>query len=621
MGLRHLWMRQLHGVGRDVLSRGVAFADQVAMVQFRCGTPASSSNVLSQLEWSHFRVAMNSTGLLKSPTVGNRSPRLEPNGRTDASKTRRQPEACRGYSWRWIWICIACLLHIWPTAMAQTQLPMTNSAPAFRVLVFSRTTGYRHDAIATATSTVKTLGALNDFAVTATENPAVFTDVDLAPFRVIVFLLTTGDVLNTDQQGAMERFIRAGKGFVGVHSTTDTEHDWPWFGGLVGTSFLSHPAQSSGRLVVEDSANPSTTFLPPTWTRTDEWFNFTTNPRTSVQVLLSLDESSYSGGTMGDHPIAWCHDYDGGRAWYTGLGHNASAYNEPFFRLHLLGGIQYAAGAQMHAPAHARALFDGSNQTEWVKSGTTTPAGWTLAGGTLEAKTSVGSIETVETYQDFRLHAEFSLPSYAPGTAEGQLNNSGIYLQRRYELQIMNTYGRAVSGLNETGAFWGLKDPTVNASVPDGKWETFDILFRAARWAGTSKTENARVTVYWNTVLVQDNYALTKSTGGGDPEAATPGPILLQGLVGPVRFRNIWVQGTIANPPTLAFARTGSDLVLSWPVVPSGFNVESTDGIGFGAGTTQWETPQLRPSTVGLRNYLQIPAPPANSFFRLSRPD
>lgn len=573
------------------------------------------------LEQSHFCVAMNSTGLLESSTGGNNAIRLEQNGRIHAPTRRRHSEACRSRSWCWCWFCIACVLYLCRLATAQTQLPLTNSSPAFRVLVFSKTAGYRHDAIPTAVNAVKTLGALNDFAVTVSEDSTMFTDADLAPFQVIVFLLTTGDVLNFDQQGAMERFIRAGKGFVGVHAAADAEYNWSWYVGLLGTSFLTHPAQSSARLIVEDPTHASTVFLPPTWSRSDEWFDFVSNPRGSVQVLLSLDETSYSGGTMGDHPIAWCHDYDGGRAWYTGLGHNASAYNEPFFRLHLLGGIQYAAGAPARLPAHARALFDGSNQTQWVKSGTASPSGWNLAGGALEVKTSAGSIETVETYQDFRLHAEFSIPSVAAGTAEGQLNNSGIYLQRRYELQIMNTYGRAVSGQNETGAFWGLKDPTVNASVPDGKWEAFDILFRAARWSGATKTENARVTVYWNTVLVQDNYALTKSTGGGDPEASTPGPILLQGLVGPVRFRNIWVQGIIANPPALTFGKAGSDLALSWPTVPSDFHVESTDGLGLSETASQWQQVQLTPTTVGTTNLLQIPAPRASAFFRLSRPD
>jgi len=182
--------------------------------------------------------------------------------------------------------------------------------------------------------------------VDATEHPAVFDDALLAPYRAVVFLLTTGDVLDPKQQAAFEYYIRAGNGYVGVHSASDTEYDWPWYGALVGAYFASHPAIQMATIHVEDLSHPSTAGLPDSWQRTDEWYNFRSNPRGDVRVLARLDEASYAGGAMGeDHPIAWYHTYDGGRAWYTALGHVREAYHDPAFRSHLLGGIAYASGA------------------------------------------------------------------------------------------------------------------------------------------------------------------------------------------------------------------------------------------------------------------------------------
>ena len=149
------------------------------------------------------------------------------------------------------------------------------------------------------------------------------------------------------QQAAFERFIRAGGGFAGVHAAADTEHGWPWYGRLIGTRFRNHPHIQRASVRVINRTHPSTVGLPRTWTRVDEWYNFTRNPRRAVRVLATLDEASYSPGegAMGaDHPIAWFHAYQGGRAWFTAGGHTDESYDEPMFRKHLLGGIRYAAG-------------------------------------------------------------------------------------------------------------------------------------------------------------------------------------------------------------------------------------------------------------------------------------
>ena len=161
----------------------------------------------------------------------------------------------------------------------------------------------------------------------------------------MIFLNTTGDVLTAKGQAALRRFIRAGGGFVGIHSAADTEYEWPFYGRLVGAYFESHPTVQQASIDVVDRTHPSTRGLPARWTRTDEWYNFRSNPRASVHVLAALDEGTYSGGTMGaDHPIAWCHRVGGGSAWYTAGGHTSSAFAEPLFRAHLLGGVRWASG-------------------------------------------------------------------------------------------------------------------------------------------------------------------------------------------------------------------------------------------------------------------------------------
>jgi type 1 glutamine amidotransferase len=164
-----------------------------------------------------------------------------------------------------------------------------------------------------------------------------------------VFLSTTGDVLNDAQQAAFEAWVRAGGGYAGVHAAADTEYSWPFYGTLVGAWFDSHPAIQPALVRVEDHDHPATAHFGDTWQHTDELYNYRTNPRSTAHVLATLDESTYSGGTMGaDHPISWCKTVGSGRSFYTGLGHTQETYARAEFRTHLLGGIRYAAGV---APA------------------------------------------------------------------------------------------------------------------------------------------------------------------------------------------------------------------------------------------------------------------------------
>ena len=230
-----------------------------------------------------------------------------------------------------------------------SQTPPPGPSPVtstFSVLVFSRTAGFRHDSIPAGIEAVRRQGSARGFSVDASEDAGVFADDSLGKHKVVVFLSTTGDVLNASQEAAFERFIRRGGGFVGVHSASDTEYDWAFYGGLVGAYFAGHPDIQNAAVQIEDPAHPATQSLPRTWTRRDEWYNFRQNPRSRVNVLATLDERSYTGGTMApDHPVVWSHSYEGGRSFYTALGHTQESYSESAFVDHLGRAILWAAGA------------------------------------------------------------------------------------------------------------------------------------------------------------------------------------------------------------------------------------------------------------------------------------
>ncbi|MFJ1968691.1 ThuA domain-containing protein [Streptomyces sp. NPDC087903] len=210
-----------------------------------------------------------------------------------------------------------------------------------RLLLYTRTTGYRHDSIPAAVAAVRTLG---DFEADATEDTAALEE-SLDRYAAVVFLSTSGEVLTPAGRERLAAYVEAGGGFAGVHAAACTEYTWPYYGELLGARFARHPEFQPGRAVVEDRGHPATRHLPAVWDFTDEWYDFHANPRGTVRVLLRADESSYEGGGMGDdHPLAWCHERGDGRTFYTALGHAAEAYEDPDFRAHLRGGISWAAG-------------------------------------------------------------------------------------------------------------------------------------------------------------------------------------------------------------------------------------------------------------------------------------
>jgi type 1 glutamine amidotransferase len=188
------------------------------------------------------------------------------------------------------------------------------------------------------------LGSKNKFLVDTTENADAFTSENLKQYSAVVFLCTTGNVLNEQQQQAFEQFIKNGGGYVGLHSAADTEYDWPWFGELNGAYFKSHPKQQEAVFNIVDDNNIATAHLPKPWKRFDELYNFKWIG-TDIHVLITIDENSYIGGGNGEyHPMAWYHEFDGGRGFYTALGHDNKSFEDPLYLQHILGGIRYVMG-------------------------------------------------------------------------------------------------------------------------------------------------------------------------------------------------------------------------------------------------------------------------------------
>jgi len=214
------------------------------------------------------------------------------------------------------------------------------------ILIFTKTNGFRHESIPAGVEAFIELADKNNIQAKHTEEVDFFNSDSLSNIDGIVFLSTSGDIFNNKQQQALKQFVRSGGGVMGVHAATTTEYNWPWFGNMLGAYFDQHPRIQEARVHVKDPDHSSTSFLPSAWTRTDEWYNYK-QISDDIHVLLELDERTYEGGTNGaHHPIAWCHKYEGGHIFYTGLGHTIESYSEPLFRKHLEGGLRYILEAE-----------------------------------------------------------------------------------------------------------------------------------------------------------------------------------------------------------------------------------------------------------------------------------
>jgi glucose/arabinose dehydrogenase/type 1 glutamine amidotransferase len=367
-----------------------------------------------------------------------------------------------------------------------------------RILVFSKTAAFRHDAIPEGIAAIKELGKNNNITVDTTETAAQFTTNNLARYDAVVFLSTTGDVLNPEQQKAFEYYISTGGGYMGIHAAADTEYDWSFYGGLVGAYFQGHPAIQPVTVRIEDSTNPATAHLGSTWQRTDELYNYRTNPRANVRVLATLDETTYQGGTMkGDHPIAWCQSYQGGRSFYTGLGHTKESYADPAFQQHLLGGLRYAAGqvkADCAPDTGYRTIFNGETLEGWKQAG---PGKFNIGGGELHTEGGLGMLwYQPKEMKSYSLKLDWKL--------DGD-DNSGVFVgfpasddpwsavDNGYEVQIDAT--DAVD--RTTGSIYTFKAANIKARDqvlrPPGQWNSYEI-----------KVQGERLQVFLNGVKIND---------------------------------------------------------------------------------------------------------------------
>ena len=226
-------------------------------------------------------------------------------------------------------------------------------AQQFKALLFTKTDGFHHESIHEGVTAVRQLASRNNFTVDWQENASIFNDKGLEKYQVVIFLNTTGNILNDEQQAAFEKFIKSGKGYVGIHSAADTEYDWTWYTKLVGMMFKIHPQQQTAYLKVEDSNFPGMERFPKKLLWTDEWYTYQDKTVNDLHLLVTVDEKTYdptakwgtneSKGMGAVHPISWYHNYDGGRSFYTGLGHIGLVYSDQTFLDHLYGGIYWAA--------------------------------------------------------------------------------------------------------------------------------------------------------------------------------------------------------------------------------------------------------------------------------------
>ncbi|MFO7846152.1 MAG: ThuA domain-containing protein [Balneolaceae bacterium] len=247
-----------------------------------------------------------------------------------------------------LFLSISVLFTIGACQSQEMQANNSNSdvdQASEQMLVFSKTDGFRHQSIEAGQEALQKLGEENGVGVTVTEDASMFTDENLSGYDAVIFLNTTMTVFNGEQRDAFQAYIQNGGGYAGIHSAADTEYDWPWYGELVGAYFDNHPPGTpNANVLLVDSNHPSTEMLPETWNRDDEWYNYQ-EFEDHINVLLELDTDSYEGSDHPDnHPIAWYHEFDGGRSFYTGLGHTEESFSDDQFLAHLWGGIQYAMG-------------------------------------------------------------------------------------------------------------------------------------------------------------------------------------------------------------------------------------------------------------------------------------
>jgi type 1 glutamine amidotransferase len=427
-----------------------------------------------------------------------------------------------------------------------------------KLLFLTHSAGYVHDVVKRPAPGQLSLAEVEltailkprGFAVECTQDCAVLDAANLRKYDVVVFY-TTGE-LPAPRGGAQAllEWVRAGGAFAGIHCASDTWYGVPAYGEMVGGVFDGHPWNQKVRIRNEGFATDPDCPLGDHFELADEIYQFKAFAREPLDVLLSLDVATVDlekGKRVDeDYALAWFREYGNGRVFYTALGHGEGAWRDRMFREQLGQGIGWLAfkGTRDAWPQHgARVLLRGADPAvaPQFTHRDGTAVRWSVEGGTMTVVPKTGDLISKEKLGDFRLHLEFRVPVHPPADEGQARGNSGLYLQDRYEIQILDSYGLEAKA-DDCGAIYAKKPPLVNACRKPGAWQSYDVAFKAARFQeGGKKTANARATVWQNGLRIHDDVEIDGPTGGGEPESPDSRPIRLQDHGNLVSFRNVWV--------------------------------------------------------------------------------
>ena len=425
-----------------------------------------------------------------------------------------------------------------------------------RVLFLTHSAGFTHSVVRRAAQAKlayaerKLIEAAGDrMAITATQDCSAINARNLKDFDAVLFY-TTGELpIPESGQKELLDWIRAGGAFAGSHSATDTFYEFPGYMDMVGGAFAGHPWHKEVGVRVEEPAHPAVAHLGSSFKITDEIYQFRDFRRHPLRVLMSLDPASiddFDKGRRddGDYALAWCKDYGEGAMFYTALGHREDVWTDPRFQEHLMAGIEWAIAApdeSLPAPAGAKVLFDGSNLDGWKQKTDNKDAQWKIEEGTMVSSRS-GDLVTREDHGGaFLLHVEFLVPVTPETNSWQDRGNSGVYVQGRYEVQVLDSYGKELK-VGDCGAVYGKHIPVANACRPAGQWQSYDIEFTPPQLAEDGeKQANARMTVWHNGVRIHNDVEVDSPTTSGMGGEPGTGPILLQDHGHPVCYRNIWL--------------------------------------------------------------------------------
>lgn len=419
------------------------------------------------------------------------------------------------------------------------------AADPAKVLVVSVTKGFRHDVIPTADQMLAGLSKQSgkwiiDYVRTDEEMAQKMTLDALKEVDGVVFNNTTGDLPLPDREGFL-KWIKSGKGFVGLHAATDTFPGYPDYVDMIGALFKTHGDQVEVKAINEDRFHPATRHYDSFFRVFDEIYQFQNFSRDRVHGLITLDKHPNTR-VPGDYPLAWCKNYGQGRVFYTALGHRVDVVQQSDYQQHVLMGIHWALGLEPgsgdpqsreyklgedESKLGFKVVFNGVNLTGWKLRDPNGRPSWTVQNGmlvnTVSDEEHGTDLVSEDKYRDFVIRYEYQI---APGA------NSGFYLHGRYELQILDDWAQGKPSKTGDGAFYNFAAPLKFASFKPGEWNQVEA---------TIKTN--RVTVILNGIKIHDNLHLVRPTGGElDAQLTEPGPIMLQGDHGSVAFRQIRIR-------------------------------------------------------------------------------